>query len=125
MSASICSVVPVLPAADVAVSLAWWVEVCGFAESFRHGDPPEYVGITRDGVSVHLALVSGPELARSVGEQTMVRIVVADVAAMHAEYCERGGVVHPNGPLETKPWGTREFGAIDPNGVCVTFVSSL
>jgi len=30
-------------------------------------------------------------------------------------------VVHPNGPLQTKPWGTKEFGAIDPNGVCVTF----
>jgi hypothetical protein len=23
--------------------------------------------------------------------------------------------------LQTKPWGTKEFGAIDPNGVCVTF----
>jgi hypothetical protein len=29
--------------------------------------------------------------------------------------------VHPNGPLQTKPWGTKEFAAIDPNGVCVTF----
>jgi hypothetical protein len=29
--------------------------------------------------------------------------------------------VHPNGSLQTKPWGTKEFGAIDPNGVCVTF----
>jgi hypothetical protein len=28
--------------------------------------------------------------------------------------------VHPNGALQTKPW-TKEFGAIDPNGVCVTF----
>jgi hypothetical protein len=23
--------------------------------------------------------------------------------------------------LQTKPWGTKEFGTIDPNGVCVTF----
>jgi hypothetical protein len=29
--------------------------------------------------------------------------------------------VHPNGALEAKPWGTKEFGAIGPNGVCVTF----
>jgi hypothetical protein len=40
---------------------------------------------------------------------------------MYAEYQRRGGKVHPNGPLQTKPWGTKEFGAIDPNGVCVTF----
>jgi hypothetical protein len=29
--------------------------------------------------------------------------------------------VHPDGALQTKPWGTKEFGAVDPNGVCVTF----
>jgi hypothetical protein len=29
--------------------------------------------------------------------------------------------VHPNGALQAKPWGTKEFAAIDPNGVCVTF----
>jgi hypothetical protein len=33
--------------------------------------------------------------------------------------------VHPNGALQTKPWGTKEFGAIDPNGVCVTFQQPL
>ena len=33
----------------------------------------------------------------------------------------RGGNLHPNGQLATKPWGTKEFGAIDPNGVCVSF----
>jgi uncharacterized glyoxalase superfamily protein PhnB len=40
---------------------------------------------------------------------------------MYDEYQKRGGKVHPNGPLKTQPWGTREFAAIDPNGVCVTF----
>ena len=42
-------------------------------------------------------------------------------AASYAEFQKRCGKVHPNGPLQTKPWGTKEFGAIDPNGVCVTF----
>ena len=45
----------------------------------------------------------------------------AGIEAMYAEYQKRGGKVHPNGALQTKPWGTKEFGAIDPNGVCVTF----
>ncbi len=43
------------------------------------------------------------------------------IESMYAEYQKRGGKVHPNGPLQTKPWGTKEFGAIDPNGACVTF----
>ena len=50
----------------------------------------------------------------------MVRLAVKGIEALYAEYQKRGGKVHPNGPLEEKPWGTKEFGAIDPNGVCVT-----
>ena len=32
--------------------------------------------------------------------------------------------MHPNGPLQTEPWGTKEFGAIDPNGG-VRYVSGV
>lgn len=60
-------------------------------------------------------------LARTIGEQTVVRIAVAGIEDLYAEYQKRGGKVHPNGPLQRKPWGTREFAAIDPNGVCVSF----
>ena len=121
MSDNVKAAIPVLPAADVAQSLAWWTHVCGFVEAFRDSTPPSYAGIARGGVSLHLGRVDDAKLARMVGEQTMVRIQVEDVEAMYAEYQQRGGVVHPNGPLQTKPWGTKEFGAIDPNGVCVTF----
>ena len=121
MSASVKAAVPILPAADVAASLAWWTSICGFAESFRDSTPPNYAGISRDGASIHLARVSDPTVAQTVGDQTMVRIVVDDVTALFAEYKERGGKVHPNGTLARKPWGTLEFATIDPNGVCVTF----
>ena len=121
MSDNVKAAIPVLPAADVAQSLAWWTQVCGFVEAFRYGTPPGYAGISRGGVSLHLGRVDDAKLAREVGEQTMVRIQVEDVEAMYGEYQQHGGVVHPNGPLQTKPWGTKEFAAIDPNGVCVTF----
>lgn len=32
------------------------------------------------------------------------------------------GVVHPNAPLAQKPWGSREFGVLDPDGNLITFV---
>jgi catechol 2,3-dioxygenase-like lactoylglutathione lyase family enzyme len=121
MSATVKTAVPILPAADVAASLAWWTSVCGFTEWFRDGTPPNYVGIGRDGAWIHLARVSDPVMARTVGDQTMVRIIVDDVAQFFTEYQQRGGAVHPNGGLARKPWGTTEFAAIDPNGVCVTF----
>ncbi|UQB69433.1 bleomycin resistance protein [Epilithonimonas zeae] len=34
---------------------------------------------------------------------------------------DKGIAIHPNGSLETKPWGMREFSLIDPNGTLLTF----
>lgn len=30
--------------------------------------------------------------------------------------CQQHGIVHPNAPLDPKPWGTVEFAINDPNG---------
>ena len=90
--------------------------------SFRDNTPPNFAGINRGEACLHIAGMSDKELARKVGDQTMVRIAVQGIEAMYAEYQKRGGKVHPNGALQTKPWGTKELTAIDPNGVCVTFV---
>ena len=121
MEAVFQGAVPVLPAANVAESLKWWTEICGFAETFRDGTPPNYAGIQRGEARAHICGMDDKELARTVGDQTMVRFSVKGIEALYAEYQRRGGQVHPNGPLQTKPWGSKEFGAIDPNGVCVTF----
>jgi len=121
MAATIKTAIPILPTPDVAASLAWWTTVCGFTQSFCYGTPPNYAGIERQGAQIHLTLFTDPALAKTVGEQTMVRLQVEDVAALYTEYQARGGTVHPNGGLQKKPWGTTEFAAIDPGGVCVTF----
>jgi catechol 2,3-dioxygenase-like lactoylglutathione lyase family enzyme len=110
--------VPVLPAANTTESLKWWTEICGFEEVFRHG---EYAGIRRGDAALHISGMSDAELARTVGDQTMLRIAVNGVEAFYAEYQSRGGKLHPNGGLQTKPWGSLEFAVLDPNGVCVTF----
>ena len=34
------------------------------------------------------------------------------------------GIVHPNGALADKPWGTREFAILDPDGNLLTFSQS-
>jgi uncharacterized glyoxalase superfamily protein PhnB len=116
--------VPVLPAADVAESLAWWTDVCGFQEMFRDATPPAYAGISRGEARLHLAGMDDKQLARTIGDQTMIRFVVSGIDALYAEF-RKSGAVHPNGSLETKPWGSKEFSAIDPNGVCVTFAESI
>jgi predicted enzyme related to lactoylglutathione lyase len=109
--------IPVLPAADATESLKWWTEVCSFKETVRDGTPPTYAEINRGDAYLPIAGMDDKTLARKVGDQTTVWIAVQGIEDVHAEYQKRGGKVHPNGPLQTKPWGTKEFGAIDPNGV--------
>ena len=121
MEPVIKSAIPVIPAADTTESIKWWTMVCGFKETFRDATPPTYAGIRRDEANLHITTIADKILARVIGDQTMVRLGVKGIEAMYTEYQKRGGVVHPNGSLRTKPWGTKEFGAIDPNGVCVTF----
>ena len=101
--------IPILPASDVAESLKWWVEICGFTETFRDATPPRYAGIRRDEAYLHISAITDKELARKVGDQVMVRIQMKGVEAVYADYQKRGGMVHPNGKLQKKPWGTYEF----------------
>jgi uncharacterized glyoxalase superfamily protein PhnB len=121
MEPKIKGAIPVLPAADAAESLKWWIEICGFKETFRDATPPKYAGINRGEAYLHIAEMADKALARKVGDQTMVRLAVEGIEMLFAEFQQRGGNVHPSGRLQSKPWGTKEFGTIDPNGVCVTF----
>ena len=121
MDDNVTSAITILPASDLDKSLAWWTEICGFAERFRHGAPPFYAGISRGRAILHLNFFPDAELAKTVAEQTVVRLIVQDVDRMHGEFLEHGGKVHPNGALAWKPWGTKEFSTIDPVGVLVWF----
>ena len=114
--------IPVLPADDMAKALAFYIKKLGFSEKFRDNDKaPKYVGIERDGIMLHLVEVAPPKTAKLVASQTMCRVIVEDVDALYSEFSKHKGVIHPNGKLSTKPWGTREFGVLDPAGVCLTF----
>jgi uncharacterized glyoxalase superfamily protein PhnB len=111
--------IPILPAGDVEASAAFYRDKLGFAETFRDGTPASYMGLKRDNAFLHLASVPAA-LAKTIGEQTMCRFQATDIDALYAEF-KQHDIIHPNGPLQAKPWGLREFAVIDPAGVCLTF----
>jgi catechol 2,3-dioxygenase-like lactoylglutathione lyase family enzyme len=115
--------IPVLPAVAMAKSLAFYTKKLGFKEIYRDDKKkPKYVVIERDGVFVHLNEFGSEKTAKLVASQTMCRFRVDDVDALYKEYSRKKGVIHPNGKLGDKPWGTREFGVLDPAGNCLSFV---
>ncbi|MBW4695176.1 MAG: VOC family protein [Lyngbya sp. HA4199-MV5] len=106
------SAVPVLPAVDLAITIAFY-EQMGFTTEFQYED---YAGLRRGGASLHLWQCSD----RQIAENTSCRINVSGIDALYEEY-QTHGVIHPNGALTTRPWGLREFTVLDPSGNCVVF----
>ena len=106
----------VFTVADVAASVAHYVERLGFRVEFRLGDPPSYAIIERDALSLHLMPVR--QAPKTLGRSS-VYVFVADVDALHDELRQRGG------PIEVAPedfdYGMREMSVRDPDGNRLTF----
>ena len=120
MNSEILKAIPVLPSSDVRAGADFYTQKLGFSESFSHGEPVSYAGVSRDGAMIHLCLTDD---AKAVAAQTMLRFHVQNVEALYDEM-KGSGALHPNGALQEKPWGTREFTVLDLDGVCVTFFES-
>jgi catechol 2,3-dioxygenase-like lactoylglutathione lyase family enzyme len=106
--------VPIIPARDTVASAEWYRDNLGF--ELVHTEP-EYAIVERDDVGIHFWGPSGISPERS---DTMFRIRVDGIDGLY-EHCRAREIVHPNAPLEEKPWGAREFAVIDRDGNLLTF----
>ena len=123
-SPRIPAVNPVIPAKRMQESLAFHQAELGFNKVFddaaEPGMPIGYAAVMRGGVCLHLqAVVPGQDEA-----MPLLRIAVQNIDSLYAQY-DRKGVVNPGARLETKPWGSRDFGVYDPNGAALVFYEDL
>ena len=110
--ATFSSVTPMIPAgASVADAVAFYRDQLGFSVLWQAEGG---AGIARDGVAFNLVKNDN----RVWADNSSCSIGVSDLDALYEEY---RGVPAKVGPLETKPWGRREFYMIVPSGVCLQF----
>ena len=102
------SAVPVLPAKSVAAAVAFYRDKLGFTQMFDMGN---YAGIGRDGVEFHLY--------ETQDKPVIARINVDGIDALYSSVPKDAMLAEE--PLETKPWGLRQFGVVDPTGNRITF----
>ncbi len=106
--------VPVLPSLDVRKATKFYQETLDFKTVFLSDEP--YAIVARDGVEIHLWQCEDPELPSRTG----CRIMVEGIDELYRQL-EPTGVVHPNAPLEEKPWGSKEFAIGDMDRNLITF----
>ena len=110
---------PIIPAGnDMEKAIAFYEDQLGFITIHKEGDPVTMAIVKRDSAEIFLQKNDDRHLA----EWTTFRIHVEHVDRLYEELQAKGGeMIHPNGKLEIKPWGTREFAILDSAGICITF----
>ena len=108
------SATPVLASLDIERSVEFFCTQLGFTA--LHVEQGAYGVIMRGGVGLHFWACN----ERHIAENTSCRLRVEGIELLYA-HCLPLGIVHPHAPLADKPWGSREFGILDPDGNLVTF----
>jgi catechol 2,3-dioxygenase-like lactoylglutathione lyase family enzyme len=112
------SAAPILASLDIERTVSFYCSSLGFSRVYV--EPGAWGIVTRDSVQLHF----WPCTDRNIAQNTACRVYVTDVDGLFAEL-EPRGVIHPDARLETKPWGSREFGVLDPDGNLVTFAERV
>jgi uncharacterized glyoxalase superfamily protein PhnB len=123
--AQLADVIPVLPARDVAEAVRFYVDRLGFELVFQDSDErPQYAGIRRGAVELHLQFQFEKDFAAGSAGQCMLRLVVDNPDLLFEEYKDKG-VFHDGTQLQDTSWGTREFAFWDLNHNGLTFMRDL
>ncbi len=118
--AKLTAITPQFLVLDLQEACNFYVEKLGFHVAFVYGD--FYAGVRRDGITIHLKLSDTPDPSRHAMQHDGhldAYITVDNVAALYAEYQSRDVTFAE--PLETKPWGMREFVVWDNSGYILHF----
>ncbi|MCA9104126.1 MAG: VOC family protein [Planctomycetales bacterium] len=110
---------PVLMVRDVSRAIEFYGRL-GFTLGFSD-DPrePRYAGLRRDRVELHVQSHEETQWVEGL-DRPSYRLVVTDVALLHAELREQVPARDITDVLETA-WGTREFHLRDPDGNVLQF----
>lgn len=112
----ILSTIPILPALNLAETLAFFDRL-GFATVHVFSD--EYAITQRGGVEIHFWACED----RNIPDNSACFIRVTSIDRLYYEFVGKG--IQQVSPPENKPWGEREFSVIDPNGNLLRFSEGL
>lgn len=102
---------------DKAATRAFYIGQLGFRE-FGNADYADYLMVEKDNIQIHFFGFKSLEPAENYGQ---VYIRTNDIDALYQSLLDNKVNIHPNGKLETKPWGQKEFALLDPDNNLLTF----
>jgi hypothetical protein len=110
---------PKLPMRNKALTKEFYVNNLSFQELSDYGD---YLIVGRDKIEVHFFEFKALNPKENYGQ---VYIRTDDIDTFYKSLLDNKTAIHPNGKLQTKPWGQREFALLDPDNNLLTFGQSI
>ncbi len=106
---------PKLPMRDKATTRAYYVDQLGFTAM---GEYDNYLIVERDGLQLHFFIHKDLDPKMNDGQ---VYLRTDAIEELYRSLVDHGVRIHPNGTLQTKPWGQKEFALLDPDHNLLTF----
>lgn len=108
---------PKLPMRDKSATRDFYLNKLGFQE-FGSADYDGYLMVQKDNVQIHFFEFAELDTKENYGQ---VYIRSNDIDKLYQSMLDNKLTIHPQGHLETKPWGQREFAMLDPDNNLLTF----
>jgi len=112
---------PKLPMRNKEITREFYLSKLGFS-TFGREDHAGYLMLEKDRIQIHFFEFKALDPKENYGQ---VYIRTEDIDRFYRELLERKVTIHPNGWLENKPWGQREFSILDPDHNLLTFGQAI
>lgn len=112
---------PKLPMRDKNSTREFYSTKLGFTE-YGSVDYDGYLMMEKDGIQIHFFEFKALDPKENYGQ---IYIRTDNIDHLYQTLVDRNTSIHPNGPLEIKPWGQKEFSVLDPDNNLLTFGQSM
>lgn len=110
---------PKLPMRDKNATKEYYINKLGFSLLGDYGD---YLLIEKDKIEIHFFEFKELDPKENYGQ---VYIRTDSIDSLYQSLLDNKVTIHPNAPLQTKPWGQKEFSLLDPDNNLLTFGQSV
>lgn len=111
---------PKLPMRDKAATKEFFINKLGFVQC--GGDFEGYLMVEKDKIEIHFFEFRELDPKENYGQ---IYIRTDDIDGLYESFQANRVNIHPNGALQNKPWGQKEFSILDPDNNLLTFGQSL
>jgi hypothetical protein len=112
---------PKLPMRNKKITRAFYLNTLKFTE-LGSADFKGYLMVQKDTIEIHFFEFKALDPKENYGQ---VYIRTDNIDQLYQSFIESKTAIHPNGHLQIKPWGQKEFSILDPDNNLLTFGQNL